>query len=132
MNRPLKLTVCFLLLSSGVRVRGSTGFYCLDQEGFYPNTHKIALVTRAANSSPATRIVGFSRLTRVGTFRFAVPGNCTSCNFRTDENVHHPNAVASLKAFYSHRIVQMRQMKSLPIEMHPLVYLENAMKALEK
>jgi endoglucanase len=131
MNWPLKLSFCLLLLSSGVRSQDSTSFIGLNQEGFYPNAPKIAVLISAGdnnifyiirksipdtvfrgfltslrhsmNSSRVTRIADFSKLTRTGTFRVVVPGCRASYEFQIEEKVHHPSAVASLKAFYFQR-----------------------------
>ena len=124
----LFLSIYSLLLSSGLQAQDSLCFIRLDQEGFYPNAPKIAVVTgpvkkmgfyviaknspdtvyrgflsserHSLNSSLVTRIADFSSLIRTGIFYLVVPGCCFSYPFRIEQNVHHPSAIASLKAFY--------------------------------
>jgi endoglucanase len=117
----------------------------LDQEGFYPNAPKIAILTgfenkassfpkgettfyvirentsgpifkgrlseirHSSNSSLITRTADFSALNKTGIFRIKIQGCCLSYPFQIKENVHHPIAVASLKAFYFQRA-------SMPLE----------------
>jgi endoglucanase len=117
-----------LLLSLGLQAQDVLCFIRLDQEGFYPNALKIAVVTgpvnntrfyvigkgnpdtayrgflsserHSSNSSLITRIADFSGLMRTGSFQLVIPGSCVSYPFRIEQKVHHPAAVASLKAFY--------------------------------
>jgi endoglucanase len=127
-NKLLSLSIISLFLSSGLPAQDSLCFVRLDQEGFYPNTPKIAVVIgplknasfyvirknkpdtvyrgflssthHSLNSSLITRIADFSTLSQTGVFELAVPGSCTSYPFRIEHKVHHQAAVASLKAFY--------------------------------
>src|SRR5450432_2393825 len=116
-----------------------------DQEGFYPNGPKIAILTgqntgnssfplgktkfyvfrenqsdplftgvlsevrHSSNSSLLTRTADFSPLTKTGIFLLRIEGCCLTYTFQIREKVHHPVAVASLKAFYYQRA-------SMPLE----------------
>jgi endoglucanase len=60
------------------------------------------------NSSLQTRTADFGALTMKGIFRVWI-GGLHSYPFRVEEKVHHPAAVASLKAFYYQRV-------SMPLE----------------
>jgi endoglucanase len=131
MNWSLKLSFCLLLLSNGGKGQDSTGFIRLDQEGFYPNALKIAVIAgpvkidrffvirknssdtvfsgilssicHSTNSSWSTRIADFSNQSKTGVFQIVVPDCCTSYDFRIEEKVHRASSVASLKAFYYQR-----------------------------
>jgi endoglucanase len=116
-----------------------------DQEGFYPNGPKIAILTgqntgnssfplgktkfyvfrenqsdplftgvlsevrHSSNSSLLTRTADFSPLSKTGIFLLRIEGCCLTYTFQIREKVHHPVAVASLKAFYYQRA-------SMPLE----------------
>ncbi len=128
----------FLLsMTQWLQAQDSISNIRLDQEGFYPKRPKIAVIAEpenkisfyiirenspdtvyrgelstirfSLNSSLQTRIADFSALTQTGSFRLYVAGCCHSYSFRIEEKVHHPAAVASLKAFYFMRA-------SMPLE----------------
>jgi endoglucanase len=63
---------------------------------------KLSTVRFSFNSSLQTRIADFSSLNKTGIFRVETAG-FHSYPFRIEEKVHHPSAVASLKAFYYQR-----------------------------
>jgi endoglucanase len=69
---------------------------------------KLSPVRFSFNSSLQTRIADFSSLNKTGIFRVTT-GGIQSYPFRIEEKVHHPAAVASLKAFYYQRA-------SMPLE----------------
>jgi len=135
------LLVFFLICNSpSLKAQDSVNAIRLDQEGFYPNAAKTAIVVKASgqnsinlpaqtlfyiireengrdtvfrgrlslplqstNSSLQTSVADFSELTKTGTFRISISGCCLSYAFHIQKNVHHPAAVASLKAFYYQR-----------------------------
>lgn len=135
----------FLLMSQVILAQDTLTSIRLDQEGFYPNGPKIAILTgldnktssfplgktafyvfrenqsdplftgelseirHSSNSSLITRIADFSPLTKTGFFRVKIEGCCLTYTFQIKEKVHHPVAVASLKAFYYQRA-------SMPLE----------------
>jgi endoglucanase len=106
----------------------STGKIVLDQEGFYPEAAKIAVIIgketnapfylirenqgdtayrgtlsaqrKSSNSSLYTRIADFSQFKQAGSFHISVPDCAPSGIFRIAKAVHRMAAVASLKGFY--------------------------------
>jgi endoglucanase len=64
---------------------------------------KLSDIHHSLNSSLQTRMADFSSLHEIGSFRIQIPGCCISYPFHIEENVHHPAAVAALKAFYFQR-----------------------------
>jgi len=70
---------------------------------------ELSAIRKSNNSSLQTRAADFSSLSQTGIFRITVAGCCSSFPFEIREKVHHPAAVASLKAFYYQRA-------SLPLE----------------
>jgi endoglucanase len=132
--------ISFPVLSlSALQAQDSTTKICIDQEGYYPKSPKIAIVAGASlatsnfprtessffviresdgdtvfrsklslarsssNSSTETRIADFSPLSETGNYHISIEGCCRSYLFQIKEEVHHPLAVASLKAFYYQR-----------------------------
>jgi len=103
----------------------------LNQEGFYPNAPKVAVVTgevadgpfyitstnlrdtvftgtlsaqkQSANSSTVTRIADFSPVVKKGSFVVCVPGAGNSYVFSISNNVNRNEAIAVLKGFYYQR-----------------------------
>ncbi len=131
MNYFLPPLVYFLFLLSGLQAQDSLSSVRMDQEGFYPKSPKIAIITgspknsvfyiieknrrdtvyrgslssgrQSTNSSIVTRIADFSGLRQSGIYTLVVPGSCKSYPFKIGKNVHRPAALASLKAFYYQR-----------------------------
>ncbi|MCW3092549.1 MAG: glycoside hydrolase family protein [Ferruginibacter sp.] len=109
----------------------------LNQEGFYPNAGKLAVVTKKAtgdafyllsanlkdtvytgslgsplqskNSSTITRIADFSSFKKAGKYVIAVPGVGNSFPFKINKNIHNAAGVAVLKGYYFQRV-------SMPLE----------------
>jgi endoglucanase len=136
-----------ILFLSSLQGQDTVTKICIDQEGYYPKSPKIAIIASAnvtignfplnestffvisdpggdtvfhgtlspvrlsSNSSTETRIADFSPLTLPGNFRLAVKDCCRSYSFHIKGGVHHPLAVASLKAFY-----YQRASTALPVE----------------
>ncbi len=131
MKLHLSLLACLFLIAQWLRAQDSIVSIRLDQEGFYPNSPKLAVITgpvdkpefyvvrenspdtvyrgqlaavrQSRNSSLQTRIADFSALTQTGSFQVVAGSSRRSYIFRIEEKVHHPAAVASLKAFYYQR-----------------------------
>ena len=135
----LSLIIFRALFPSSLQGQEPVTKICINQEGYYPKSPKIAIVTSAplatgnfprsessffvisesagdtafrgnlspvrssSNSSTETRIADFSALSVPGSYRITVEGCCRSYLFHIKEEVHHPLAVASLKAFYYQR-----------------------------
>jgi endoglucanase len=70
---------------------------------------ELSAIRSSLNSSIQTRTADFSSLTQIGLYRVSVADFCISFPFLIREKVHHPVAVASLKAFYYQRA-------SMPLE----------------
>ena len=123
-----KQLLLFFLFGMQFASAQSIGNIVLDQEGFYPEAAKIAIVIgketdapfylirenqgdtvyrgtlsaqrKSSNSSLYTRIADFSKFKQTGSFRISVPGCAPSDIFRIAKAVHRMAAVASLKGFY--------------------------------
>lgn len=104
----------------------------LNQEGFYPNAPKIAVLTKAsdakyfyvlspglkdtvykgllsqamqsANSSIVTRIADFSSFKKPGRYIIGVAGAGHSFAFKIVKNIHHDAGVSVLKGYYFQRV----------------------------
>ena len=104
----------------------------LNQEGFYPNAPKLAVLTKRVNngffyiiktnlkdtvfkgglsgeifsnnSSLITRLADFSKFTEPGTYIIAIPGSHNSYPFQIAANVNREAAIAVLKGFYFQRV----------------------------
>ncbi len=139
----MKLHACllsgFLFISQIVKCQDTLSKVRFDQEGYYPNGPKIAVlvsserqdpkfplgktkfyvfrenqsdplftgelseVKHSSNSSIITREADFSALGKTGFFRIKIDSCCLTYPFEIKKKVHHPVAVASLKAFYYQR-----------------------------
>jgi len=103
----------------------------LNQDGFYPNAPKVAVVTgevaggpfyvtstnlrdtvfrgtlsaqkQSTNSSTVTRVADFSPVVKKGSFVVCVPGAGNSYVFSISNNVNRNEAIAVLKGFYYQR-----------------------------
>jgi endoglucanase len=93
----------------------------INQVGFYPAEHKIAVITTADAAGKTFRIIGrmgnvafegvlnntgtadFSRLHDTGTFYLDIKELGRSCNFKIQDHVYRELGIASLKAFYYQR-----------------------------
>ena len=123
-----KRLLLFFLFGMHLASAQSTGKIVLDQEGFYPEAAKIAVIIgketnapfylirenqsdtvyrgtlsaqrKSSNSSLYTRIADFSQFKQAGSFHISVPGCAPSGIFRIAKAVHRMAAVASLKGFY--------------------------------
>ncbi|MEO6732014.1 MAG: glycoside hydrolase family 9 protein [Ferruginibacter sp.] len=126
------LTFFFLTASFVLRAQPNRTFIQLNQEGFYPNAPKIAVVTNAvqagdfyllsiglkdtvykgslgkpaksSNSSLITTIADFSNFKKPGTYVIAIPGAGNSYPFKIKNNIHRQAAIASLKGYYFQRV----------------------------
>lgn len=103
----------------------------LNQSGFYPGSHKLAIITgktvsndfyitstnlrdtvfkgslgaekQSAYSTTSTRLVDFSQLSKLGSFVVVIPALGNSYVFEIGNDVLKPIAVASLKGYYYQR-----------------------------
>ena len=120
-----------LLFSFAARTQEVTDKIQIDQLGFYPVATKVAIITAesndnffvldivskdtvykgvlskqmvSGNSSLKTKAATFTDLQKAGRYILFVPGLGNSCPFNIGISVHHPAAIASLKAFYYQRV----------------------------
>jgi len=131
LNSILLLTTCAVSAQQQL-----SGQIYLNQLGFYPSGPKIAVVMAddaqefelhdaatgrvvltgklsakrtLATSNLTTKIADFSSFTHAGTYLITVAGKGSTAPFRIANDLHHPVAVSSLKAFYYQRA-------SMPLE----------------
>lgn len=130
----LKLLYAFTLIALSFTATGQflSEKIALNQEGFYPDAQKIAVVTtdvktdvfyitssnlrdtvytgqlglqkQSLFSATTTRIADFTSLKKVGSFVILIPGLGHSFPFVIDNSVHRRTAVASIKGFYFQRV----------------------------
>jgi endoglucanase len=83
---------------------GKTKFYVFRENQSDPLfTGELSEVKHSSNSSIITREADFSSLAKTGFFRIKIDSCCLTYPFEIKKKVHHPVAVASLKAFYYQR-----------------------------
>ncbi len=84
--------------------KGKKSFFVIRENSQDTVFHgELSEISMSRNSSLATRIADFSSFNRPGTYFVGIPDCGRSFVFSISENVHHPSALSSLKAFYYQR-----------------------------